>query len=95
MQATKNWVRKIHKTSWSFWGPGVEVGLAPNIMKGINIFTVDVIKDFSYNLWQNNSTHVTETQQETKILTLKVFEMMPHSTLKFQIMFWAPQAYLP
>ncbi len=27
----------------------MEVGLAPNIMKGINIFTTDVIKDFSYN----------------------------------------------
>jgi hypothetical protein len=27
----------------------VEVGLAPNIMKGINIFTADVIKDFPYN----------------------------------------------
>ncbi len=25
----------------------MEVGLAPNIMKGISIFTVDVIKDFS------------------------------------------------
>ncbi len=27
----------------------MEVGLAPNIMKGINIFTTDVIKDFPYN----------------------------------------------
>jgi hypothetical protein len=27
----------------------VEVGLAPNFMKGINIFTADVIKYFSYN----------------------------------------------
>jgi hypothetical protein len=34
------------ETSWSLLGPGVEVGLAPNIMKGINIFTADVIKDF-------------------------------------------------
>jgi hypothetical protein len=31
------------KTSWSLLGPGVEVGLAPNIMKGINIFTANVI----------------------------------------------------
>ncbi len=37
------------QTSWSLLGPGVEVGLAPNIMKGINIFTTDVIKDFPYN----------------------------------------------
>jgi hypothetical protein len=26
------------QTSWSLLGLGVEVGLAPNIMKGINIF---------------------------------------------------------
>jgi hypothetical protein len=38
-----------HTTSWSLLGPGVEVGLAPNFMKDINIFTTDVIKDFSYN----------------------------------------------
>jgi hypothetical protein len=36
-------------TSWSLLGPRVEVGLPPNIMKGINIFTVNIIKDFSYN----------------------------------------------
>jgi hypothetical protein len=31
---------------------------------------------------------VKERQQEKKIFTLKVFEMMPHGTLKFQIVFW-------
>jgi hypothetical protein len=36
-------------TSWSILGPRVEVGLTPNIMKGINIFTTDVIKEFPYN----------------------------------------------
>jgi hypothetical protein len=36
-------------TSWSLLGPRVEVGLMPNIMKGINIFSVNVIKDCSYN----------------------------------------------
>ncbi len=36
-------------TSWSILGPGMEVGLTFNIMKGINIFTTDVIKDFPYN----------------------------------------------
>ncbi len=30
-------------------GPGVEVGLMPNIMKGINIFNANIIKDFPYN----------------------------------------------
>jgi hypothetical protein len=39
----------LETTSWSLLRPGVEVGLAPNIMKGINIFTIDVIKDFSCN----------------------------------------------
>ncbi len=39
----------LETTGWSLLGPGVEVGLAPNIMKGINIFTIDVIKDFSCN----------------------------------------------
>jgi hypothetical protein len=38
-----------NQTSWSLLGPGVEVGLVPNIMKGINIFIANVIKDFSYN----------------------------------------------
>jgi hypothetical protein len=54
----KNWLMVIDggiwmgipiQTSWSLLGLGVEVGLTPNIMKGINIFTADVIKDFSYN----------------------------------------------
>jgi hypothetical protein len=34
-------------------------------MKGINIFTVDVIKDFSYN-YHNNSSAVKERQQAKK-----------------------------
>ncbi len=65
----------------------MEVGLAPNIMKGNNIFTANVIKDFSHNydkiiqvLWKKGN--------KKKIFTLKVFEMMPHGTLKFQIAFW-------
>jgi hypothetical protein len=67
----------------------VEVGLVPNIMKGINIFTTDVIKDFPYNydkiiqvLWKKDN-------KKKKKITLKMFEMMPHGTLKFQIAFWA------
>jgi hypothetical protein len=32
------------QTNWSLLGLGVEVGLVPNIMKGINIFTAHVIK---------------------------------------------------
>jgi hypothetical protein len=51
-------------------------------MKGINIFTADVIKNFPYN-----SSAVKERQQEKKISTVKVFEMMPHGTLKFHIVF--------
>jgi hypothetical protein len=37
------------KTSCSFLGLGMEVGLMPNIMKGFNTFTANVIKDFPYN----------------------------------------------
>jgi hypothetical protein len=36
--ALVSWRRSWKETSWSLLGPGVEVGLAPNIMKGINIF---------------------------------------------------------
>jgi hypothetical protein len=90
---TENWNENPffikRTTSWSLLGPGVEVGLAPNIMKGINIFTVDIIKDFSYKydriiqvLWKKGN-------KKKKIFTSKVFEMMPHGTLKFQIVFWA------
>jgi hypothetical protein len=51
----------------------------------------NVIKDFSYNnydriiqvLWKKGN------KKKNKIFTLKVFEMMSHGTLKFQIAFWA------
>jgi len=36
-------------TSWSLLGPGVEVGLAPNIMKVLIFLMANVIKNFSYN----------------------------------------------
>jgi hypothetical protein len=36
-------------TSWSLLGPGVEVGLAPNIMKVLIFLMANVIKKFSYN----------------------------------------------
>jgi hypothetical protein len=65
----------------------VEVGLTPNIMKGISISIFDVIKDCSYNydkivqmLWKEGN--------KKKNLTLKVFEMMSHNIMKFQIAFW-------
>jgi len=79
----------LEVTSWSLLGPGVEVGLVPNIMKCINIFIANVIKDSPYNydkiiqvLWKKGN-------KKKKNFTLKVFEMMPHGTLKFQIVFWA------
>jgi hypothetical protein len=53
-------------------------------MKGMNI-----IKDFPYNYDRIIiQSFVKESQQERKkIFTLKVFEMMPHGTLNFQIAF--------
>ncbi len=35
--------KKNFKTSWSLLGLGVEVGLAPNIMKGIGIFLLSIV----------------------------------------------------
>jgi len=42
-------LQNMKTTIWSLLGLGVEVGLTPNIMKGINIFIANVNKDFSYN----------------------------------------------
>jgi hypothetical protein len=64
----------------------MEVGLAPNIMKRISISILDVIKDFSYN-YDNIVQMLRKEGNKKKNLTLKVFEMMSHNTLKFQIAF--------
>jgi len=57
-------------------------------MKGINIFTADIIKDFSHNYDRIIQFMCCERKvARKKIFTLKVFEMMPHGTLKFQIAF--------
>jgi hypothetical protein len=56
---------------------------APNIMKGINIFTADVIKDFPYNydkiiqvLWKKKGN-----KKKIKIFMLKLFENDAHMAL--------------
>ncbi len=74
-------------TSWSLMGPGVEVGLAPNIMKGINIFTADVIKDFPYNydkiiqvLWKKGN-------KEKKILLCKCLKWCHMALWNFRLCF--------
>ncbi len=54
-----------------FWDLEWEVGLAPNIiMKGINIFTADIIKDFPYNydkiiqvLWKKGNISIYQINQ--------------------------------
>jgi hypothetical protein len=33
-------------SSWSLLGPGVEVGLTPNFMKGIHIFSLFIVGSF-------------------------------------------------
>jgi hypothetical protein len=74
----------------SLLGLGVEVGLVPNIIKGVNIFTADVIKDFSYNNYDRIIQMLwTKGNKKKNLFVLKLFEMMPHGTLKFQIAFWA------
>jgi hypothetical protein len=41
--------RNVKKwTSWSLSRPGVEVGLKPNIMKGINIFFFSIVGFFFF-----------------------------------------------
>jgi hypothetical protein len=49
----------------------------------------NVIKDFSYNYERIIQVLWKKGNKKKKIFTLKVFEMMPHGTLKFQIVFWA------
>jgi hypothetical protein len=63
----------------------VEVGLMPSIIKGINIFTANVIKDCPYNYGKIKCSERKASRK--KIFILKVFEMMPCGTLKFQIAF--------
>ncbi len=71
----------------------MEVGLAPNIMKGINIFTANVIKDFTYNydkiiqvLWKKGN-------KEKKILLSKCLnDATLHSEISDCVL--SPQAYL-
>lgn len=54
----------------------MEIGLAPNIMKDINLFTADIIKDCPYNYGRIVEVLWKEGRKEKKILFLKVFEMM-------------------
>jgi len=37
------WLCHYLTTSWSLLGPGVEVGLSPNFMKGIHIFPISIV----------------------------------------------------
>ncbi len=54
----------------------MEIGLAPNIMKDINIFIKDVIKDCPYNYSRIVQVLWRKAARKKKILFLKVFEMM-------------------
>jgi hypothetical protein len=67
----------------------------PNVMKGINIFTSDVIKDCPYNYGRIVQMLWKEGSKKKKIFILKVFEMMPCDTLKFQIAIWTLKALPP
>ncbi len=37
------WLCHYLTTSWSLLGPGVEVGLTPNFMKGIHVFPISIV----------------------------------------------------
>jgi hypothetical protein len=44
----------MNSTSWSFLGPGVDVGLTPNFMKGIHIFPLSIVGLFFFFFLPNN-----------------------------------------
>ncbi len=48
------WRVSQDKTSWSFLGLGVEVGLTPNCMKGIHIFPLLIVGSFFFLPYQVN-----------------------------------------
>jgi hypothetical protein len=78
-------------TSWSLLGPRVEVGLVPNIMKCIHIFTADVIKDFSYNYDKIIQALLKKGNKKKKPLLWKCLKWC-HMALSDYIL--SPQAYL-
>ncbi len=42
------------ETSWSLLGPGIEVGLTPNFMKGSHIFPLSIVGSFFSFFYQVN-----------------------------------------
>jgi hypothetical protein len=90
----KCWVSKFHTkdiiTSWSLLGPRVEVGLTPNIMKGINIFTTNVIKDCPYNYGRIvfKCCEMKAARRKKSLFWRCLKWCHVAGSLKFQIAFW-------
>jgi hypothetical protein len=66
-------------TSWSLLGPGVEVGLTPNFMKGIHIFPLFIVGSF-FNFFLSSKLDVQcmviAKKEQNKILFQNSFKLM-------------------
>jgi len=66
-------------TSWSLLGPGVEVGLTPNFMKGIHIFPLFIVGSFLKKILSNKldvQCMVIVKKEQNKILFQNFFKLM-------------------
>ncbi len=73
------YVQEFNTTSWSLLGPGVEVGLTPNCMKGIHIFSLLIVGSFYFIFLQNKldvQCMVIAKKEQNKILFQNSFESM-------------------
>ncbi len=67
------------KTSWSLLGPGVEVGLMPNCMKGIHIFLLLIVGSFLIYFLPSKldvQCMVIAKKEQNKILFQNPFKLM-------------------
>jgi hypothetical protein len=67
------------ETSWSLPGPGVEVGLTPNFMKGIHIFPLSIVGSFFFFFLPSKldvQCMVIVKKEKNKILFQNPFKLM-------------------
>jgi len=67
------------ETSWSLLGPGVEVGLTPNFMKGIHVFPLSIVGSFFFFFLPSKldvQCMVIVKKEKNKILFQNPFKLM-------------------
>jgi hypothetical protein len=67
------------ESSWSLLGPGVEVGLMPNFMKGIHIFPLSIVGSFLICFLPSKldvQCMVIAKKEQNKILFQNPFKLM-------------------